>query len=117
LTYTPASGFGGSDSFTVTFQDGHGWQTMAVSVTVGNGTGQSPNYLSSGTTNISSANYFYVNFAGIPGDTYTVETNSVANGSGWIKWGNITASPTGAMQVLDPVGSGSLFYRTVYPAY
>jgi hypothetical protein len=62
-------------------------------------------------------NYFYVNFAGIPGATYTVETNSVANGSGWTKWGNLTATSTGAMQVLDPVGNGSLFYRTVYPAY
>ena len=117
LTYTPTFGFSGSDSFAITFQDGHGWQTIVVSVTVGNGAGQSPNYLSSGTTNISSENYFYVNFAGFPGDTYTVETNSLGSGASWTKWGNITASSTGAMQVLDPVGSGSLFYRTVYPAY
>ena len=37
LTYSPHSdNYAGSDSFTNTFYDGHGWQTMAVSVTVGN---------------------------------------------------------------------------------
>jgi len=113
LTYSPNPGFAGSDSFTCTFQDGHGWQTMPVSVTVGSGTGQSPNVLSSGIVGVN----FVVNFAGVPGITYTVETNSAANGSGWTKLGNITATSTGAMQITDPLGNGSRFYRTVYPSY
>jgi autotransporter-associated beta strand protein len=113
LTYSPAANYTGSDSFMITFQDGHGWQTNVVNVTVGSGTGTSANVLSSGVV----GSNFQVNFAGIPGYTYTVETNSVANGSGWIKWGNITAASNGAMQVVDPLGSSSLFYRTVWPSY
>jgi hypothetical protein len=113
LTYSPNPGFAGSDSFNCIFQDGHGWQMMTVSVTVGSGTSQSPNVLSA---SIVGSN-FVVNFAGVPGTTYTVETNSAANGPGWKKLGNITATSTGAMQVIDPLGNGSLFYRTVYPSY
>jgi autotransporter-associated beta strand protein len=119
LTYTPTSGFSGSDSFTVTFQDGHGWQTMAVSVTVGNGTGQGANAVYTGT----SGGNFVVNFAGIPGYTYTVQSSSSANGS-WAKLANFTAPSDnslgfgiGVFQVSDPMSNGAGFYRTVYPAY
>jgi len=69
LTYTPTSSYSGSDSFTVTFYDGHGWQTMTVNVTVGNGNGQSPNLLVSG----SQGGNFVLQFAGIPTDIYTVK--------------------------------------------
>jgi hypothetical protein len=113
LTYTPTTGYSGSDSFNIIFQDGHGTQTNTVSVTVGSGTGSSPNVLSEGMI----GGNFVVNFAGIPGDTYTVETNSVASGPGWVKFGNVTAPTSGVFQVSDPAGSGSRFYRTVYPSY
>ena len=113
LTYTPAMGYSGSDSFVLSFQDGHGWQSLAVSVTIGSGNGVSANIVSQGIVGAS----YVINFTGIPGYSYSVETNSVANGTDWSKWGNITAGPNGAMQVVDPLGSGSLFYRTVWPSY
>jgi autotransporter-associated beta strand protein len=121
LTYTPNTGYTGSDTFTCTFQDGHGWQTMTVNVTVGNGASQSPNLLASGTTN----GNFFANFAGIPGTQYTVEKTASLSPASWTKLGNYTA-PTdnttyglgvGVFQVLDPVSSGSGYYRTVYPSY
>ncbi len=120
LTYIPTSGYSGSDSFTLTFQDGHGSQTMAVSVTVGAGTGQSPNAVYTGT----SGGNFVVRFAGIPGTSYTVETNSVI-GPGWTKEGTYTAPGDnsqgfgiGVFQVSDPIGTDtSRYYRTVYPSY
>ena len=124
LTYTPGAtaNSAGSDSFTVTFQDGHGWQTMAVSVTVGNGTGQSPNVVYGP---ITTNGNFVVRFAGLPGTTYTVEkTASLNSPISWTRLGNYTA-PTdnsagfgiGVFQVSDPVGSGGGYYRTVYPSY
>jgi hypothetical protein len=69
------------------------------------------------------AGNFVVNFAGIPGLTYTIEAASAINGP-WTKVGNLTA-PTvdtgngvGVFQFVEPVGgNGSRFYRTVYPAY
>jgi autotransporter-associated beta strand protein len=115
LTYTPTSGYSGSDSFTVTFYDGHGWQNMAVSVTVGNGNGQSPNLLVSGLQ----GGDFVLQFAGIPTDAYTVETNSVLDGSQpWVKLGNYTTPSNGIIFVTNNItGGGSLYYRTVYPSY
>jgi hypothetical protein len=118
LTYTPNSGFTGADGFTVTFNDGKGAQTLAVSVTVGNGTNQGANAVYTGTSGGQAA----VHFAGIPGTSYTVETNAAASGSGWVKEGNYTAPPTDAGYGIGVFGvtnafSGSLFYRTVYPSY
>ncbi len=119
LTYTPNTNYGGSDSFTVTFSDGQGIQTMAVSVTVGNGTNTSPNLVYGPE---STNGNFVVRFAGYPGAEYTVETNGVV-GPGWTKSGNVTAPTTdtgfgiGVFQISEPVGTGNLFYRTVYPSY
>ena len=121
LTYTPTTNYIGSDSFTCTFRDGSGWQTMAVSVTVGSGTGQSANVLASGTTN----GNFFANFAGIPDTTYTVEKTTSLETPVWTKLGNYTAPSEnstyglgiGVFQVLDPVSNGSGYFRTVFPSY
>jgi hypothetical protein len=123
LTYTPTNYTGGADSFTVTFGDGYGSQTMLVSVTVTtNGVGgQSANAVYTGTLGTGVA---VVHFAGIPGTSYTVETNGVASsGSGWVKEGTYPA-PTdnsagygiGVFGVTNAF-TGNLFYRTVTPAY
>lgn len=119
LTYTPTTGYTGNDSFTVTFGDGQYTQTMAVSVTVGSGSGQSPNAVYTG---ISGGN-FMVNFAGIPGYTYTVESSSTPNGP-WTKLANYTAPSDnslgfgiGVFQVTDAMSNEAGFYRTVYPSY
>ena len=117
LTYIPAADYVGSDSFTVTFADGHGIQTMAVDVTVGTASsgGQSPNVLISGTDG---SGNFYALFVGAPNTSYTVETNSVASGGAWVKYGDITSGSDGLINVTNvPPVDGSLFFRTVYPAY
>jgi autotransporter-associated beta strand protein len=116
LTYTPTTGYIGSDSFAVTFSDGHGIQTMAVSVTVGTSStgGQSPNVLISG---IAGGN-FYALFVGMPNTAYTVETNAAASGPTWVKYANYTTGNDGLINVTNvPPVTGSLFFRTVYPSY
>ena len=112
LTYAPNTGFTGDDHFTVIFQDGSGTQTMAVSVTVGYGTGMSPNLLGQG----AAGGNFVLKFAGYPGETYTVETNPVV-GPGWGKLGNVTAPDDGIISVTNAMGTNSLFFRTVWPSY
>ena len=119
LTYTPggaANVNGGTDSFTVTFQDGHGIQTMAVSVTVGTSStgGQSPNVVASGTDG---SGNFYALFAGMTNTTYTVETNSVVSGPTWVKYANYTTGNDGLINVTNVIESGPLFFRTVWPSY
>lgn len=116
LTYMPggaANVNGGTDTFTVTFADGHGAQTMTVNVTVGANNSQSLNVLSAA----ANSGNFQVQFAGIPGYSYTVETNAAASGAGWAKEQNITIPAGGVFQITDPLNNQSLFYRTVYPSY
>lgn len=94
---------------------------MAVSVTVGNGNGSGANSVYTGTASGS----FVAQFAGIPGDTYTVETNATVSGPGWTKLASFTA-PTdnsqglgiGVFGVTNAMGGEtSLYFRTVYPSY
>lgn len=121
LTYSPTANYSGSDSFTCTFQDGHGWQTITVNVTVGSGNGSSANSVYTGTAN----GNFVAQFAGIPGDTYTVETNSVVSGAGWTKLGNFAAPSNnsqglgiGVFGVTNAMGAETtLYFRTVWPSY
>lgn len=120
LTYTPTTGYSGSDSFLVRFSDGTGLQTMDVNVTVGNGTGGSPNVVY-GPTQVEGN--FVVRFAGLPGTAYTVETNAAPSGAGWAKKVNVTAPSTnggfgiGVFEISDPIGEGTRYYRTVWPSY
>jgi hypothetical protein len=96
---------------------------VPVTVTVGSGQGSSANVLYTATVE----GNFVVRFAGIPGETYTVEANSVFSGPGWTKLGteNYKAPAAadshpyglGVFQVTDPLGSPSRYYRTVWPAY
>jgi len=115
VTYTPAGAAnvnGGTDSFTVTFKDGHGSQNMTVSVTVGPGNGTSPNLLGQA---VDGGN-FVLKFAGYPGESYTVETNPVV-GPGWVKLENVTAPGDGIILLTNAMGTNSLFFRTVWPSY
>ncbi|MGN6553512.1 MAG: autotransporter-associated beta strand repeat-containing protein, partial [Verrucomicrobiota bacterium] len=121
LIYTPATGYSGSDSFALAFQDGHGTQTMAVTVTVGSGPAPSPNVVYGPAT---VGGNFVVRFAGMPGTSYTVEKTASLVPPNWIKLGNFTAPADntlgfgiGVFEVTDSVGSGSGYYRTVYPSY
>ena len=70
---------------------------------------------------------FVVRFAGIPGETYAVQTNSASSGPGWTKLGTESfLAPAandshpygiGVFQVTDPLGNSSRYYRTAWPAY
>jgi hypothetical protein len=121
VNYTPPAGFAGIDTFSYFVTDGHGGgATGFVAASVGNGGAVSLNIVFGPMV---LAGNFVVNFAGIPGLTYTIEAASAINGP-WTKVGNLTA-PTvdtgngvGVFQFVEPVGgNGSRFYRTVYPAY
>ncbi len=124
VTYTPETDYTGSDSFTYTLSNDLGCTVQVpVTVTVGSGQGGSSSVLYAAAVD----GNFVVRFAGIPGETYTVQTNSVSSGPGWTKLGteNFTAPAAtnphpygiGAFQVTDPLGSSSRYYRTVWPAY
>ena len=120
LTYTPPVNFSGNDSFTYTISDGHGGTAIGtVTATVGS----SPVSLNIvfGPTMVSGN--FVVRFAGIPGQTYTIEAASSLAGP-WTKVANLAAPTTdqgfgvGVFQFSEPVGGNTTrFYRTVYPAY
>ena len=122
LTYTPIASTG-AGSFQYTLSDGFGGSNIVtVNITVTDpttgGTGGNSVF-----TGIDGGD-FVARFAGVPGRTYTVETNGVVSGSGWVKLGNYTA-PTdnedefgiGVFEVREPVTTGDRFFRTVTPSY
>ncbi|HLP76026.1 MAG TPA: Ig-like domain-containing protein, partial [Candidatus Paceibacterota bacterium] len=121
VTYTPAAGFTGNDLFSYTVSDNRGGSAVGtVAVTVGHGGTVSLNVVF-GPINL--GGNFLVQFAGIPGLTYTVEVAPGLSGP-WTKAANLTAPTTntglgiGVFQFLEPIGTNSTrFYRTVYPAY
>jgi hypothetical protein len=124
ITYTPETDHIGGDSFSYTLSNDQGCTVQVpVTVTVGSGQGGSASVLYAETVD----GNFVVGFAGIPGETYTVQTNSVSSGPGWTKLGTENfRAPTatnshpygiGVFQVIDPLGSSSRYYRTAWPAY
>jgi hypothetical protein len=124
VTYTPETDYTGGDSFTYTLRNDQGCTVQVpVTVTVGSGQGGSVSVLYAAAVD----GNFVVRFAGIPGETYTVQTNSVSSGPGWTKLGTgnfeapTAADPhpygIGVFQVTDPLGSPSRYYRTAWPAY
>jgi hypothetical protein len=123
VTYTPEMDYTGGDSFTYTLSNGQGCTVQVpVTVNVGSTQGGSASVLYAAAVEGS----FVVRFAGIPGETYTVQTNSVSSGPGWTKLGteNFLAPAAtdphpygiGVFQVTDPLGNSSRYYRTAWPA-
>ena len=125
VIFTPKTDYSGSDSFTYTLSNDQGCTVQVpVTVTVGAGQGGSANVLYTGTAD----GNFVVRFAGVPGETYTVEyTDSVPPAGSWAKLGSASfkAPDTGdshpygigVFQVSDPLGNSSRYYRTVWPSY
>jgi autotransporter-associated beta strand protein len=115
VTYTPASDFTGSDSFTYQLTDPSGAQSVAaaVAVTVSGSGGQGASILSvayeAGTATIK--------FAGIPGAAYDVQETTTLGGT-WTTVGtSITVPISGTAGVATFVRTdapSSAFYRTVY---
>ena len=114
ITYTPATGYVGADSFTYTVSDNYGRTvTPKVTVTVTSAGGVSPNVVSPPTY---SNGTFRVTFAGIPSFQYTIETAGSLTGL-WTYLKTATAGTNGMFEVIDSAGSSepSRYYRTVYP--
>ncbi|MFO1475707.1 MAG: immunoglobulin domain-containing protein [Verrucomicrobiota bacterium] len=121
LTYTPALGFVGSDSFTYTVSDASGVTgTGTVTAVVG-----SPSSLVLTMTfgPVVTNGDFVIRLSGVSGVSYSVE--AAANPAGpWTKVLNVTV-PAGdqgfgnaVLEFRDPVGTNEeRFYRTVYPSY
>jgi hypothetical protein len=111
ITYTPAAGFFGSDSFTYTLSDTRCTAEGTVNVTVTSTNAPSLNKISITLTVTGRV----VVFAGVPGITYVVqEADSVAGPWTDFTDGSIVAGPTGLIQYTDstsPIPS-TRFYRT-----
>jgi hypothetical protein len=112
VSYTPATDFIGSDSFTWTVTDGRGGFASALML------------IQVRTTNEISGNMlplvpvpggFRVSFAGVPGLTYTLQRAEAVFGP----WNTLTAVLVGAngIAVFDDTNSPppTAYYRTVYP--
>jgi hypothetical protein len=107
LTYTPATDYVGTDSFTVTFGDGYGTQTMTVNVTV-NAENTGPSI-----TPADVGGYGSFTASGMPATTYTVQLSTDL--SNWLDYDTVTAAANGVISYTDPVSiddhGGTVFYR------
>jgi hypothetical protein len=115
ITYTPATGYIGADSFTYTISDNYGATvTPTVFVTITSASAPPPNIV------IPPAmlpnGHFHVGFAGIPGYSYTVQYSGNANGP-WTTITSLTAGTNGVFEFEDPTEPvpSSRYYRAVYP--
>ena len=124
VSYTPANGFTGADTFTYVIADtGGDPATGTVTVTVTARTAVSLNvvYLQK------EGGEFVVRFAGTPDTAYTIETTtSLVEPIPWSWKTNRTAPGTvtpgdfgvGVFEFRENTdGAGARYYRTVYPAY
>ena len=111
VTYVPASGFTGADSFPVTFTDARGATLIGtVNVTV-----QSSGAGVSGPITITvTGGQAAISFQGTPGQSYQVERS--LNLGQWALIGSATAAPNGVVTFTDtPRPPGRAFYRIVLP--
>jgi hypothetical protein len=113
VTYTPTSGFTGTDMFTYTLGDARGGRsTGRVFVTVG-----ATNFISVvNPPTFSNDGHFLVGYSGIPGYVYTVERSTNVVGP-WSVFTNVVASPSGLFSIDDPNTPPEpiRFYRVIYP--
>jgi hypothetical protein len=117
ITYTPATDYIGSDSFSYTVSDGNGGTAIPmVIVNVTSDSGGSPNVVSSSYD--SGSQTFHVTFAGVPGYWYTIQWSPNVNSGPWTSFPDkVQASQTdGLFEVVDQVSqTPARYYRTVYP--
>ena len=125
LTYTPATGFWGLDTFTYTLRNQSGCTVnVPVTATVGPGSGPGLNAVRMGIEGTGASAKFVSYFAGIPGVEYTVQHAPGPTGP-WTKLQNYpapTSNTTGhgigvfrVEELLAPSAAG--FYRTISPSY
>lgn len=116
LTYTPPTGYSGTDTFQITIRDARGaTATGVVTVTVGlrptlGDSGTNPPIL----TQLSGGK-IGLSFQGIPGRSYQIQ-RSTGTLTNWSTLATITAGPDGGISYTDPSPpAGSAFYRLYHP--
>jgi len=111
--YTPAPGFTNADTFTYQVSDGLGAPvTGTVTVDIAVETGRSQSLFIANLGNGALA----IGGDGIPGRSYLIQyaTNAPPT-MNWLTLGAVTADPTGAFVLIDPLAPGLRFYRAVCP--
>jgi Cadherin-like domain len=114
ITYTPASGFSGTDSFTYSVDDGiwGGTATETVIITV-NATAVSPP--PGQMTLVLSGGVATGTFTGTPGETYILERSTTLEVGSWSPVDTEIAPLSGTVVVEDPSPPvGKAFYRISY---
>jgi fibronectin type 3 domain-containing protein len=110
VTYTPPSGFTGTDSFTVTISDGRGGTvngTVTVTVTVPTSSGSGPNLAK---ITPGPGNGITLTFYGVPMKSYDIQRT--VNLSTWTTIATVTATPSGKLEYTDATVLSGAFYRT-----
>jgi hypothetical protein len=114
ILYTPASGFNGTDTFSVTFSDGTGTVNGTITIIVG---GSDPLFTDPTMNAVLSdqpGGAKRLSFTGIPGRIYGIQRSG--NLSSWTQIDTIAAPPGGAVTFDDPSPlPGKGFYRIIYP--
>jgi hypothetical protein len=112
--YTPPAGFTNADSFTYTVTDGYGGSatgTVTVAILVNNT--QSENLTVANLGNGST----FIDFSGIAGRSYMIQSSSNLQTPNWQLLGTATADWSGRFSFTDgpPTNSPPRFYRSTYP--
>ena len=116
ITYTPALAFSGTDSFTVSVDDGFGAVNVTIQVTVAadplfTSPANAPRLtdLGGGAKRIA--------FNGIPGRTYAIQRSTTMQEGSWEQIAAVIAAPDSTVTYDDPTPpQPSAFYRIAYPA-
>jgi ELWxxDGT repeat protein/VCBS repeat-containing protein len=122
VTYTPIPAFSGTDTFVYSIGDGRGGTALAsVTVTVNPTASNSANVVAGP---VLDGTDFVVQFAGIPGFSYTIEATDTLSPANWQKKRSFIAPatsgvlPVGIYELRDPTDEApTRYYRTVWPAY
>jgi hypothetical protein len=110
VTYAPAAGFLGSDSFGYTVSDGNGGTASASVLVQVDPSPFAAHMLPPTIVN----GGFQLNFSGYAGATYTLQRAESLAGP-WVDLGSSTVDDSGNGTLLDPnPPPGNAFYRAVY---